>query len=217
MATYNNSRKTYYVIRNGKIVRYEGNGVNSEFDAIDGIFKGISEREKEINGEKVKFIDFNFVDGEENFSVSCQKNSGPCMNILRCLINVEDFSQKVMIEVWATAKDGKNFTNTSVKQNGQRIPWVDIPKPMEYKLPTGEIVKSYKERDDFLQDIVNKLNAMVGAAGSAGATVHVREGGLPSEDSGAHAGGMNPYPNYPPVEVPGDVPVAEPYVPNAGA
>lgn len=208
MATYNNTKKTYYTIAFGKLKRYEGDGVSSEFTGIDGIFTGITQRSRDINGEKKTFIDFNFVDGGEVFCVSCEKFSNNGNAIISCLANITDFSKKVLIETWQTNKDGRSYTNVSVKQDGQRVSWLELPKPESFTIQTGETVKSTKKRDAFVEELILKVNAAVN--GGAPAEKAPERGPEPQYDGpigpqGEHAGEPFLPPEY--------APTSEPYIP----
>lgn len=204
MATYNNTKKTYYTIAFGKLKRYEGDGVTSEFTGIDGIFTGITQRSREINGEKKSFVDFNFVDGGEIFCVSCEKFSNNGNSIISCLANITDFSKKILIETWQTNKDGRSYTNVSVKQDGQRISWMELPKPESYTIATGETVKSTKKRDAFVEELILKINAAVN--GEAPAEKAKEQAPEPQYD-----GPMDPQGGY----YPGDI-LPPGYIPNEG-
>lgn len=204
MATYNRTKKVYYTIAYGKLKRYEGEGKSSEFTGIDGIFTGITQREHEISGEKKVFTDFNFVDGNENFCISCEKFGSSCITIIRSLVNVKDFSQKILIETWMKGV----YTNVSLSQNGQGIKWVNIPEVETYQLPTGETVKSLKKRDAYIESLIEKINAAVHGEGSPAASVREPDP-EPAEDAPQPqapeaAPGYGPEPPFPS------------YVPNAG-
>ena len=159
MATYNNTKKTYYTIARGKFKRYEGDGQIAEFTGIDGILQDIVERKRAINGEEKVFTDFHFVDGTDNFVVSCEKFGANSNTIVRCLANIKDFSHKILLEVWQTTKNDKTYTNISVKQDGQRIQWCDIPPVETFQIETGETVKSTKKREAFLAQIIADVKA----------------------------------------------------------
>lgn len=207
MATYNTPRKTYYTIASGKLKRYEGEGLVSEFTGIDGFFKGITERSHKINGETKIFTDFNFVDGQDNFCVSCEKFSNNSMTLVRCIANIVDFSKKILIETWQTVgKDGKTHTNVSVKQGGVRVGWVDVPAVESFQIATGEMVKSAKKRDDYIMALMRQINERV-------------HGGI-RQEQGAQAAEVDPEPQEDMPVAPGYGPIPPemfpPYVPNAG-
>lgn len=206
MATYNTPKKTYYTIAHGKLKRYEGEGQVSEFTGIDGFFKGITERSREINGETKMFTDFNFVDGQDNFCVSCEKLGSNSTTIVRCLANIVDFSKKILIETWQTEKAGKTYTNVSVKQDGVRVGWVDIPAVESFQIATGEMVKSSKKRDDYIVALMKQINERV-------------NGGA-RQEQGAQAAEVDPEPQEDMPVAPGYGPIPPemfpPYVPNAG-
>lgn len=216
MATYNNTKKTYYSISDGKLKRYEGDGKISEFDAIDGIFQGISQRTREINGEMMNFVDFNFTDEGERFCVSCVKFSSPCNTIVSCLVNVKDFASKILISVWK--KDA--YTNVSVSQNDQKVPWVDLPKKESFTLPSGEIATSFKKRNDFIEKTIADINAAVQGT-SSGQPAAAAPTAAPTGASGAVVDDMPaddaPAPtSFGPAPAPVYGDPYPPYVPNAG-
>lgn len=163
MATYNNenSRPVYYTIVRGKICRREPNGEISEFTGIDGVFLGIHLRTKVIEGVEKTFTDFKFKDEGENFVISCELFSSTSNTIVRCLANVTDFSKKILFEVWQNEKDGHTYTNISVKQDGKKIPWIEVPPIEQITVPSGETFKSYKKREDFIAKQIEKINGVI--------------------------------------------------------
>lgn len=205
MATYNRTKKVYYTIAYGKLKRYEGEGKSSEFTGIDGIFTGITLREREINGEKKVFTDFNFVDGNENFCISCEKFGSNGTTIIRCLVNVKDFSKKILVETWQTEKKGKTYTNVSLSQDGKRVSWVDIPEVETFQIATGETVKSTKKRDGYIESLIDSINAAVHGEGGPAASVREPDPD-PAEDAPQQQapeaepgyGPEPPFPNYVP-------------------
>ena len=206
MATYTHTKKSYYTLAYGKLKHFEKDGGTSEYDGIDGIFTGVTERTREVNGEKKVFIDINFRDGNEDFCISCEKYNNNGNTILRCLKNA-NLSVKVLIETWQTEKNGRSYTNISVKQEGKRVPWIDIPEIETFDLPTGERAKSPKKRNAFIDNLIAELNAAVngGVASHPAPTVVDPE---PEEDvpgpGAASYGGYIPaeenYPTYIPNE-----------------
>ena len=175
MATYNNTKKVYYTITRGKFNRREEDGSISEFTGIDGFLQNITERKREIEGVEHTFADFHFVDGDENFVVSCEKFGSNFNTIVRCLSNVKDFGRKIKFEVWQTAKDGKTYTNIAVKQGEERIPWCDIPAIETYTIETGETVKSAKKREGFLDKLVGEIRAKLSGASQANSPASVSD------------------------------------------
>lgn len=208
MATYNNVKKTYYTLAYGKLKRFEGNGVTSEFDGVDGIVTGITERMRAVNGEDKTFIDVNFKDGQEVFCISCEKYNNNGNTILRCLANVTDFTKKILVEAWQTEKNGRSYTNISVKQDGQRVHWVDIPEIESFQLPTGEVVKSPKKRNEFIDNLIVEINARI-HGNSVAPSQPAAEDPAPEEDM--PGGDIPPYGGYAPA--PTEYPA---YVPNPG-
>lgn len=207
MATYVKTKKTYYTIAYGNIRRYESDGTTSEFSGIDGVFRGVTERTREVSGEKKLFVDFNFVDGNDNFCISCEKFSGTCNSLARTLVNIPDFSKKVLIETWSREDNGRTYTNVSVKQDGNRISWVDIPAIETFQIQTGETVKSTKKRDDYIESLLEVLNKSVNAptpnAKQAETGLETHDD-LPGDIPPMYEPGYAPDNNYPA------------YVPNAG-
>lgn len=182
MGAYNNVKKTYYMISKGKFWCYDGEGNKLEFDAIDGFLQNIVERKKEMQGVEKTLTDFHFVDGPDNFVVSCEKFNSNSNTIIRCLSNVQDFGKKILLETWQTKKDDKTYTNIAVKQDGQRVPWCEIPEIETFKIPSGETVKSTKKREDFIDGLIKGINARLAqrtsvAAGEVGPEPEPQEDG----------------------------------------
>lgn len=163
MATYNNTRnKKIYFIYDGKIHTGKGDAAE-EFTGIDGVLKDIALVKVKVKGEERMFTEFQFEDAGEPFSVSCELHSWICISIVRRLVNVKDFSKKILIETWLAEKMVDNvprtFTNLSIIQDEQRVEWVEIPEVEKFRLDTGEMGKSTKKRDDFIDSLIKDIQA----------------------------------------------------------
>lgn len=159
MATYNNTQKPkYYSIAYGKIRSGKGENLE-EYTGIDGFLKEIVIRKAIMNGEEKTMTEFRFVDEGEPFSISCELYGSYSNTILRSLANIQDFSQKILIETYLSKKENVEnpLTNISVKQNGEQVRWVEIPSVEKFTLDTGEIVKSTKKRDAFIDSVISDL------------------------------------------------------------
>ena len=160
MATYNNTRnRKFYFISNGKIRTGKGDNME-EFTGIDGVLKDLVLVKVKVNGEERMFTEFRFEDAGEQFSISCELYSGICISLVRRLVNVKDFSKKILIETWQkTTEDNRTFTNLSIMQDEQRIEWVQLPEIEKFQLPTGEMGKSTKKRDEFIDSLIAGLQS----------------------------------------------------------
>lgn len=185
MGAYNRTKRTYYTIGYGKFRHKETNGEIQEYDVIDGILDGIQVRKHEISsGEEKTFVDFQFKDGDEIFIISCEKYGTNCNTILRCLPNIPDFKQKIVLEAWqGEGKDGKTHTNLTIRQNEDKIQWVEIPEKEKFRLPNGEVVLSSKAREAYLDGIIKQINERLsgksGNADAPGAEEYPGEEGAP--------------------------------------
>ena len=159
MATYNNTQKPkFYSIAYGKIRIGKGDNLE-EFTGIDGFLKDIVIRKATMNGEEKTMTEFRFVDEGEPFCISCELYGSYSNTILKSLANIQDFSQKILIETYLSKKENVDnpLTNISVTQNGEQVRWIEIPSVEKFTLDTGEIVKSTKKRDAFIDSVISDL------------------------------------------------------------
>lgn len=160
MGAYNSIKKTYYTIGNGTINHRDKEGNVTSFTGIDGVLKNIILRKGKVNGTEKMFTDFVLEDAGEQLIVSAGLHDGVSNSIISCLVNIEDFSGKLSLETWLkTAENGRTYTNITVKMNGERVKWVKLPEKENYDLPTGEKVDSTKKRDDFVDQLIEQLQA----------------------------------------------------------
>ena len=176
MGTYKAVKRTFFTVAHGEFVHRnkEGNVVDT-FTGIDGVLVGLRVRNNRTEPDR-KYTDFELEDGGEHFVISAGLYDSVSTTILRCLAGVEDFSKKILFEVReVVGKDGKTHNNISLKQAGERLQWCDIPDVEEFDLPTGERVKSTKKREDFINEVISKIQARLGgnAAQDEGASADV--------------------------------------------
>lgn len=107
------------------------------------------------NGDKdiIKKVQFTLKDKDGTYQFEGTLNNAT-YGILNSLIQA-DFSRPIQIEAWV--KDG--FVNGGARYPGDKdpikwsIPKDDQPKMEEFKLPSGETVKSWQKQRDFWLDV----------------------------------------------------------------
>ena len=172
MGAINSQRRDYYTIGYGKLNKGRGNE-RQQFDTVFGTLVGLNVRKGNVNGEEKEFVDFNFQDGNELFCVSSELYGNNCNQIIRSLVNIPDYSAgQVYISAWGVEKNGRTYTNISVKfkkpgdTQPQRLEWADIPEIENITLPTGELFKSSKKRNEAVLHYIDVIKSKFGAAGN---------------------------------------------------
>ncbi len=123
-----NKTITRLQIKGGKICKWVGQGQPMEqYDYAVGTITGISVRKKETTSGEMAYMDIHFVNGEDRFDISTIASSGIAADLVSRIANVQDFSHQVKVEVWAR----DNFTNAAVYENGERLPFIILPKPVK--------------------------------------------------------------------------------------
>lgn len=158
-----NKTITRLQIKGGKICKWVGQGQPIEqYDYAVGTITGISVRKKETASGEMAYMDIHFVNGEDRFDISTIASSGIAADLVSRIANIQDFSHEIKVEVWAR----ENFTNAAVFENGERLPYIILPKPV--KVQKGFKVESdTSERDAAVMRLIEAINAKVSAGRTA--------------------------------------------------
>ncbi len=143
-----------HVIRQGKFAQWMGLGQQPrEYDYVQGRLTGITFRKCESASGETIFMDLHFVNGKSRFEVSALASSSISAELVARLANISDFSSTIRIDVWL--KD--SFTNCSVRENGQKVPYRVLPK-VERRQEGFKTILDTVERDTAVQVMVDEIN-----------------------------------------------------------
>ena len=128
-------------VRNGHLSQYCGSGnPRNEFDFAEGKLLGISVRTHETPAGEVNFVDLHFENKEQKFTISC----------IACSQNPASL---VRIEVWPKG----SFTNCAVYENGERLPYLNLPKAVKVQNGLKMVVDS-SDRDTAVLKLIEEIN-----------------------------------------------------------
>lgn len=154
--------------------------VEKEFRGITGELAGIAERSATVNGIPTTFVDITLRDGSEEYVLSFNKQNSVFESIVMSLATIPSFKGHVVsITPWLTQKDGKAFTNVSVKVDGEKTAWAVEPKDRP-DIPivrdsagnpilngAGQPVRDWSKRVAFVMEWVAKIQQQLAAEVSA--------------------------------------------------
>lgn len=145
-------------VRKGKLSHYCGqNEPREEFDFVQGKLKGIALRTTEVGGGEMTFMDILMENQGSRFSVSSIASGSATAEIISKLVNIRDVNSEIRLEVWA--KD--NFTNCTIRENGEKLPFRFLPKTVKKQSGFTTSIDS-SERDAAVMDMIKELNARLG-------------------------------------------------------
>lgn len=175
MGAINSQRKDYYKIGFGKLNKGRGDQ-RQQFETVFGYFTGIHVRDANVNGETKRFVDFDFRDGNEYFCVSSELYGNNTDTIIRSIVSIPDYNAgMVYISAWPVDKNGRTYTNVSVKFKGQndnspqRLEWAPLPDWQEGTIQqTGETFKSRKARNEAIDKYIEQIKARLNSGSQQG-------------------------------------------------
>ena len=145
-------------IRKGKFSHYVGaDKPIEEFDFVTGKLKGIALRSSETAGGELTFMDIYMEKDGTRFIVSAIASSSITAELMSKLCNIRDVDSELHIEVWANG----NFTNCTVRENDEKLPYRLLPKAVRKQVGFNTSVDS-SERDAAVIDIIKELNVRLG-------------------------------------------------------
>lgn len=153
------SKKTIrFDIRQGHLSQYMGpEKPRREFDYAEGQLEGISIRAHETAGGEINFMDCHFVNGDTKFVISSIASSGVSADIIAHLANLKNPKSTVRVEVWLKGP----YTNCSVMENGEKLPFLSLPKAV--KVPNGlKMIVDSTDRDTAVLKLIEELNSRLG-------------------------------------------------------
>lgn len=139
-------------VANGKLYASKGNGQKEyKGTGFEGRLVKITEKKRQMPDGEKPFIYLHFVDGHDSFRFSCQRYDGVCNQIAQILPNVPDLGKPVVFSFWQkVGENGRNYTNLSITQAGETVRFVELPKAETIQVPSGEVFKSYRNRENFV-------------------------------------------------------------------
>lgn len=169
---YENEAMKRFRISKGKFVTGREPAMES-YDFIGGKLWDIRRRTVENrNGEDGRndalvVYDLYFEDKDDKFILSLFQTNGSTRDILRILYKVNKFEDTMIrINVWQAenkSKPDSPYTNASVRVNGQKIDWAELPKPNRVTLSDGRIVNDYSNVYEILDRYVNTISGRLHA------------------------------------------------------
>lgn len=144
-------------IRKGHFTRWMGQGQQpQEYDFVQGNLIGRSLRKRETQAGEMTYIDLHFANGDNRFDVSSIASGSVSAELVSKLVNIRDVRSTIRIDVWA--KD--QFTNCSVHENGERLPFQILPKVVRNQRGFNAAIDS-SERDAAVLAMINELNSRI--------------------------------------------------------
>lgn len=145
-------------VRNGHLSQYCGSGnPRNEFDYAEGKLLGISVRTHETPAGEVNFVDLHFENKEQKFTISCIACSCVTADLIARLANIQNPDSLVRIEVWPKG----SFTNCAVYENGERLPYLNLPKAVKVQNGLKMVVDS-SDRDTAVLKLIEEINTRCG-------------------------------------------------------
>ena len=174
----NTSNRIILEIRDNRLSRRTADGQFEQFDSVYGQLIGIKPRKfdkKDSNGQVIEtreYVDFNFRDGNEFFTISGGLRSMPMERIVQKLAVIQNIANGlVYVYAWPADKtglNGKPFTNIAVRFQGpndaepQKIETsAELPK-FETQVISGQTFKITKPHYDAVDRLIAEINSRLG-------------------------------------------------------
>lgn len=146
--------KTYLNVKEGRI--YQG---SIAYDYVEGYLRGIETKEREFNGERVKYFYFDILsDSGELYSLALPYYGGVAKSLINSLASAQGFTDPIRIQTYQSG----DFTKVATYQSGQRLPWKHSQLPPVEELRIGDrIVKDDSKRMALIASIVITVNSII--------------------------------------------------------
>ena len=154
-------RKTYLNIAEGKVVRRTEKGQTERYDYVEGTLERIYQRDREFRGEKVPYwyLDLRDTQTGELYSLGLGASSGVWRSIIFSLGSCRNFLLPIRICPYHKG----DYDRVSVYSGEERLDWVEGLPPVEEIQVGGRRIKSVEKREDFISQIVQRVNTALGA------------------------------------------------------
>ena len=182
----NFTKKSYlHVSKEGKIVHKDENGVNVEYDFVEGELVRIAKRERMWENNKILSVDMDLRDGKDIYCLNVNMSSGMTRGLLNSLCNIPDFAGKVIHFGAYVNRNG--FLNASVSIDGQPVKWKypieEVPKVEKFTRGSKEYTDDEKcivWSEERIKEIQGRLSA--GAEGDWQNGYAGPDGDMPEDD-----------------------------------
>lgn len=145
-------------IRQGFLSQYIGpDQPRKEYNYAEGQLEGIAIRSHETPGGEINFLDLHFRNGNAQFIISSIACSSVSADLVSRLANIKDPKSMIRIDVWP--KD--SFTNCSVRENGEKVPFTTLPKAIKVQNGLKMIIDS-TDRDAAVLKLIKDINSRLG-------------------------------------------------------
>lgn len=160
--------KIYLSIREGKVARKQGEEW-TQYNSVSGMIREIGTRENKF-GEQECYIIID--DAGERYQLQLKQQSSYFRAFASMAKNI-DVSKEVEFIPLLKEENGKKQVGLILMQGGNAVKWAHtkgnpdgMPEPEVMQKKSGEKVYDWSERDAFLLDKVNELNARVNSSDS---------------------------------------------------
>ena len=154
-------RKSFLNISGGKIVQRTETGKTLYFDFVEGDMERIYQRYREFRGEKVPYwyLDLRDTQTGELYSLGLGASSGVWRSIIFSLGSCRNFLLPIRICPYHKG----DYDRVSVYSGEERLDWVEGLPPVEEIQVGGRRIKSVEKREEFISQIVQRVNTALGA------------------------------------------------------
>lgn len=132
------------------------------YKSVSGLLKDIRVREREFNGETVKYWYINLLreNGEDIYSLALHYSSGVAKTILNSLASATDLSKPITIETYQKDNYSKAIVSSGRDKLSWKYPPAELP-PIETVQIGSRTIKDDSKRMSFFEEIAEKLNSRV--------------------------------------------------------
>ena len=150
------AKRIYLNIAEGKVVKRTDRGTE-KFDFVSGDLERIYSREREFRGEKVPYwyLDIRDTQTGDLYTLGINASSGVWRGIIFCL-GSPDFNPLLPIKLSPYVSG--DYSRVSVYSGDKRLEWVSGIPPVEDIEVDGRRVRSVAKREEFISDLVRRIN-----------------------------------------------------------
>lgn len=166
------SPRTYLRLSGGQIVYKPQNGEEQSFGLITGTIVDVNRRDTTGTNGPVQYLDIVLRDDKGQEAVlSTQFDSGTARSLILAMANIPDMSKPIELSVWPKQRDnGKPFTNTLLRQGGEKVSWIiapgDLPQSKPITDSRGNVVAyDSADRNEAIEGYYNAIRAKLAGVG----------------------------------------------------
>lgn len=113
-----NTNVTFLNLKEGKIYESTDKEKTNPYDEIEGQITGMSFRDDEFEGQKIRKLNVTLTDGEQDYVLSTKTDSSYFSSLISFLKNADLAKPLTLVPFYKVEKDGKSKLGILVKQNG---------------------------------------------------------------------------------------------------